>query len=613
MEPYHEGSERLAELLTEGRQLYADEDAGENDLSVEPLMALARIEELVDEWKRKAAEPEIAMARKVAERRIDSDHLQKVLGEGTGKDILDEMRDVAEGMKSVFEKDGNLEGVLLAETVIKAMIDQETGERGFLITGEDSFLAPYISGKDLLDQSILQLRTLVATAHDPKGAEDGLNDLENSAKSWLNDSIDRLEKLAGDWVTLAAEPEIAARRTMDAHPKSLKDVAALLEAKTGKDLMDALRMEFAKLIEIEEGNAAEAYSLATTTATLARNIGVSLIVIALSLGSVIAVVIGRAISIPLLRLTGGAEKIARGDLATRVQIHTPDEFGALAGSFDHMAAVVDERTSALEAEIVERKRAEERVNSAVDRLSVSHEELARLNIELERSNEELDTFAQVASHDLQEPLRKIQTFGDRLGAMYHNELGERGQDYLARMQGAAGRMQDLIRDLLSYSRVTTNAKQFETVDLAKIAQEVVSDLETRIRATDGRVEIGELPVIEADALQMHQLFQNLIGNALKYHKPEEAPRVTVREETDGSAPNEVCRVYVEDNGIGFDEKYNERIFGMFERLHGRDSYEGTGVGLAVCHRIVDRHRGRITAQGTPGEGAVFVVQLPRSH
>ena len=233
--------------------------------------------------------------------------------------------------------------------------------------------------------------------------------------------------------------------------------------------------------------------------------------------------------------------------------------------------------------------------------------------ELARSNAELEQFAYVASHDLQEPLRKIQAFGDRLKTRCGAALSVEGLDYLQRMQNAAGRMQTLINDLLSYSRVATNSRAFAPVDLAEIARHVVSDLESRIDQAGANVSVEPLPVISGDRLQMSQLLQNLIGNALKFHKPGVPPQVAVRANV-GPDPNggpwDVCRIAVEDNGIGFDDKYTDRIFQLFQRLHGRNEYEGTGIGLAICRKIARRHGGVITAHSTPGVGSRFVVTLP---
>jgi two-component system sensor kinase FixL len=238
---------------------------------------------------------------------------------------------------------------------------------------------------------------------------------------------------------------------------------------------------------------------------------------------------------------------------------------------------------------------------------------------LARTNKELQEFAYVASHDLQEPLRKIQAFGDRLRTKYAAALPEQAGDYLRRMQNAAARMQTLINDLLSFSRVTTRAQPFVPVDLAAIARDVVSDLEGRLEETHGRVALAALPTIEADPTQMRQLLQNLLSNALKFHRPDVAPSVHVsarllngdsRSPPAQPAGESVCELSVADNGIGFDEKYLDRIFTIFQRLHGRAQYEGTGLGLAICRKIVQRHRGQITAHSTPGQGATFVVTLP---
>ena len=238
----------------------------------------------------------------------------------------------------------------------------------------------------------------------------------------------------------------------------------------------------------------------------------------------------------------------------------------------------------------------------------AEESLERQAKELSRSNLELQQFAYVASHDLQEPLRKIQAFGDLLKIRYADTLSEQGRDYLTRMQNAAGRMQLLINDLLSLSRAGTRRQMFASVDLNNVTKAVLSDLEIRIEQLGATVNVGSLPTIEADAVQLTQLIQNLVGNALKFHKPNESPVVTVSSKV--FLETGICELTISDNGIGFDEKYLDRIFQVFQRLHGRAEYEGTGVGLAVCRRIIERHCGTITAHSIQGEGAQFVVTLP---
>ncbi len=236
--------------------------------------------------------------------------------------------------------------------------------------------------------------------------------------------------------------------------------------------------------------------------------------------------------------------------------------------------------------------------------------------ELSRSNEELQQFAFIASHDLQEPLRKILSFGERLQATCEGGLTAQGLDYLERMQNAAIRMQTLIEDLLTLSRVTTRAQPFISVNLTQIIQGVLSDLEVRIQQTGGRVEVEKLPIIQADPVQMRQLFQNLIGNALKFHRPNIRPIVKIYSQHSYNQSNkfsinsEFCEIIVEDNGIGIEEKYLDRIFNVFQRLHGRREYEGTGIGLAICKKIAERHHGSIIVQSKPGVGAKFIVKLP---
>ena len=238
---------------------------------------------------------------------------------------------------------------------------------------------------------------------------------------------------------------------------------------------------------------------------------------------------------------------------------------------------------------------------------------------LKRSNRELQDFASVASHDLQEPLRKIEAFGDRLVARYADQLGDDGQMYIDRMQNAAGRMRSLINDLLSYSRVTTKAKPFAPVDLEKIASDVLSDLQVAIETSNATVTLNDLPNIDAEKTQMRMLFQNLIGNAIKFRQEGMTPEIEVSAVIHEQMPQdvvldvqgrEVCEIRVKDNGIGFEMRHLDRIFGIFQRLHGRNEFEGTGVGLATCRKIAELHGGAITAKSAPGQGTTFLVYLP---
>jgi PAS domain S-box-containing protein len=244
----------------------------------------------------------------------------------------------------------------------------------------------------------------------------------------------------------------------------------------------------------------------------------------------------------------------------------------------------------------------------------SEQQLRAVREELERSNRELQDFAAIASHDLQEPLRKIQAFGDRLADRASGSLDEEAKDSLRRMTNAAGRMQSLINDLLEYSQVTIRPEPPRPVDLAVVVSEVLSDLDERLRISNGTVHVGPLPTILASPLQMRQLFQNLIANALKFHGDGVAPVVHIEASPRGADRRRqrvpVWEIRVRDNGIGFETKHVERIFAPFQRLHGREAYEGTGMGLAICRRIVALLGGTLTATSIPGEGATFLITLP---
>ena len=246
------------------------------------------------------------------------------------------------------------------------------------------------------------------------------------------------------------------------------------------------------------------------------------------------------------------------------------------------------------------------IGATIDRQS-SRNALLSYAKDLERSNKELADFAHIASHDLQEPLRKIQTFGSRLESKYAGSLEGRGVDYLQRMQNAANRMQILVQELLSYSSVTTRARPFEETDLQKILSEVLIDLEVRVEQVDALIDIRPLASIDADPIQVRQLFQNFIGNALKFTVPDRRPHLIIEGTHFVNESNaEMYEIRIADNGIGFDEKFEKKIFGIFQQLHAQEGYEGTGVGLAICKKIIDRHSGQIIVQSKPNVGLSLI-------
>lgn len=260
------------------------------------------------------------------------------------------------------------------------------------------------------------------------------------------------------------------------------------------------------------------------------------------------------------------------------------------------------------------------VTADLTEIETYRRELERQVAALNRSNQELEQFAYVASHDLQEPLRKIKAFGERLEKKYKDVVGEEGGFFIDRMINAAQRMNTLIDDLLTYSRASRETETPKQIALNETVKNVIEDLEIKIQNENAQIVVGDLPMIEAQAVQMQQLFQNLIENALKFRKPELSPVVHITAEKVSKIdyqkipqlkPSlEYYQFTISDNGIGFDSKYADQIFAIFQRLHGRTEYEGTGLGLAICRKIVDTHSGYIMAKGEEGVGATFIFYLP---
>jgi signal transduction histidine kinase len=265
----------------------------------------------------------------------------------------------------------------------------------------------------------------------------------------------------------------------------------------------------------------------------------------------------------------------------------------------------------LETEIKERKYSEEKI------IELNRQLLN--NIEsLETANKELDRFAFMASHDMQEPLRKIRTFTDLLSIKHKEQIDNEGMAKIKIIQKAAERMQELIKDILTFSKVSNENEPFVKTDLNVLVREVVEELDAQLQSKEAQINIGIFPVIYANPALIKSLFLNLIGNALKYSKPDVPPVIEVycddvpadQQVLQGKQKNKYYRIFVKDNGIGFDQKYAEQIFDMFKRLHVHTEYEGTGIGLALCKQIMEKHNGYISAVSTANEGATFIISLP---
>jgi signal transduction histidine kinase len=266
----------------------------------------------------------------------------------------------------------------------------------------------------------------------------------------------------------------------------------------------------------------------------------------------------------------------------------------------------------LEQEIAERKASEEKINE------LNHQLLEYIG-RLETANTELDRFAFMASHDLQEPLRKMRLFCDRLSVKYKDSLDEEGSMYISRIQNAGARMQALIEDILAFSKIGFQDSTLVETDLKKIIEDVLVEMDDFIREKSAEVTIGSIPTLQLIEGLMFPLFQNLISNALKYSRKDVPPKIKIYAEmvpSNGMQENVVpngglyCRIFIEDNGIGFDQQYAEKIFAMFSRLHQNAEYQGTGIGLALCKKIVEQHNGFITARSRVNEGSVFILSFP---
>jgi signal transduction histidine kinase len=295
-------------------------------------------------------------------------------------------------------------------------------------------------------------------------------------------------------------------------------------------------------------------------------------------------------------LLATTKRLEAGDLSARTTIaQDQGELGQLAHSFDQMADALEQR---------------ERERVAAE--NAMHEYAT----ELERSNRELQDFANIASHDMQEPLRKIMNFSELLRERYDPVMDEGGRDYLRRMERSSLHLYNLINELLVYSRISSRTQPFEWVDLNEVVQRVIADLDLKIDESGAHIEVAPLPSVEGDPTQMYQLFQNLVSNAVKFQERGCPPVIKItasRPPLVRGEANGTVLIYVSDNGIGFDEKYLDRIFQPFQRLHHHKEYEGTGMGLAICRKIVERHDGRITAHSKPRHGTTFEITLPVIH
>jgi len=445
------------------------------------------------------------------------------------------------------------------ERLQSSLVDQETGIRGYALSGDERFLGPFRRGRTDERGLIAELRRLTTAA--------GLDD---------HTVLDGIVTAADRWRGEIAQP------VLDAGSNRL---AQALIVESSVDRFDEVRGAIDRartLVGRERSDALDDLIGAT------RIVSISIVTALALIGAVTAFgvwVLRRRVARPLAELNEAAGRVAAGAFRERLDVDGPAEIHELAEAVDTMRnRIVDDLAA------VERTR----------------EDLDRYATELARSNRDLEQFAYVASHDLQEPLRKVASFCQLLEQRYGDQLDERGRTYIDFAVDGSRRMQVLINGLLQFSRVGRTTDEWEDVDLGDAAARAVENLRPTIEDADAEVDLGPLPTVEGDQALLVALFQNLIGNSIKY-RSEEPPRIAVRSERDG----DMWRITCADNGIGIEPRFREKVFVIFQRLHGRDEYSGTGIGLALCKKIVEFHGGTIEVEEAPeGGGTSISFTLP---
>jgi len=474
--------------------------------------------------------------------------------------------------------------IVRSERLLAAMSDKESGVRAFVIGRQDVFLEPYERGHARRQALQSELEDILR----------GISELD--------DELDRLDETADTWREEYGEPTIALVREGSDEP------SGAAELDRGKVLFDDFRAAMAEFQDSLQGRRAAAKE------DLDRATNQLILIIVGSAGALLACVaalwwmVRRSVERPLAELRTDAGTVATGDFGHRIVPVGPAELRELAEAMEMMR---------------------ERIVSDLARAELAHteiqqqaEELDQANVDLSRSNTELEQFAYVASHDLQEPLRKVASFCQLLQKRYGGELDERGEQYIEFAVDGAKRMQVLINDLLAFSRVGRLAGVAVEVSLDEALDQARSNLATAIEEADATIEADPLPTIRGEPALLVALFQNLVGNAIKFRRDDVAPHVRIRCTTSGDGPDSASgeggeghEIVVEDNGIGIDQEYAERIFVIFQRLHAKDRYEGTGIGLALSRKIVEHHGGtiQVDAPDPSRHGARFRITLPTIH
>jgi signal transduction histidine kinase len=443
------------------------------------------------------------------------------------------------------------EAITAGTELEKTVVNLENGLRGYVSTGNEAQLKPWNAGLKVYPAQVRRLEGLVSDVPSQQA------------------QVRRIKEQIDDYVNLWATPLLGLAR------QRLRVAQSVIVTGTGRVRIDQLRASFAQLFQQEQQLAIKRENSAETTSSRAIAAGWAGLVLLVLLTLAAWVYLRRSVVRPVLTVAEASRRLAEGDMSARVPPVRDDEIGDLARAFNSMA----------------------------DSLEASSEALAERSRELERSNRELEQFASVTSHDLQAPLATISMYAQLLEQRHAEDLNG-GQQLVEGINAATVKARTLIRDLLEYSRAGRGELLNEPVEMKDVVGEALEMLAGPIEQSGADVSVEDLPVILGDARKLRQVFLNLISNALKF--AEDIPVVRVSAEVQGNT----AIFAVTDNGIGMDPGQAERIFQPFHRLHGEEDYPGTGIGLAVCERIVEQHGGRIWAQSAPGEGSVFRFTLP---
>jgi signal transduction histidine kinase len=445
-----------------------------------------------------------------------------------------------------------------------ALINEETGLRGYALTADEDFLDPYRDGRIEEQTAARELRELV----------------EDSDLDQLIDDLAAVERAAETWQRRYAEPTIV--RVRSRGPNSVRQAGV----ERGRMLFERVRAALDRQeADIRSERAAGRNRLADAATFLSLAFAlIAVLVIAALITTTI--MLRRTVTLPIGALARRVRRVAQGDFDRKLRSRGPRDIGALAADIDSM-----------------RQRILQELSASQD----AHAQLDEQARELERSNAELEQFAYVASHDLQEPLRKVASFCQLLEQRYKGQLDERADQYITFAVDGAKRMQQLINDLLAFSRVGRNAGELQPIDLDDVLASAIVNLQAAIEESGAQVEFDPLPTVNGEASLLALVFQNLIGNAIKFHG-DDPPHVRIDVAREDGRWLFTCS----DNGIGIAPDYAERVFVIFQRLHPKDEYAGTGIGLAMCRKIVEYHGGRIwlDTEVNPRSGTIFRFTLP---